>query len=314
VPLLYLLGVLKVPTVVAVAALLGLVSVVGDAGRQSVLPRLVHADLLTVANARMEQAGAVGRTSGPLLAGVLVRVLGAPVSLLVDAVTFVASGVLIGTIRRVESTNAEPAPDRHLRRELAEGLRWVYRHALLAPMAIWVHVWFLFNAMLSTVFVPYALRDLDLGALGLGVAYGISGAGAVLGGAVAGRVARRLGLGWAVIAAHWLTPLAFGLVVVTPPGPVAWVLVGLAQLLFGLFVGLSSPLELSFRQTVTPDRLQGRMNATIRSLNWGMIAIGAPVGGLLADQLGARPALLVGIAGVALASAGLMLSPFRRAR
>ena len=86
----------------------------------------------------------------------------------------------------------------------------------------------------------------------------------------------------------------------------------LGQLLFGLFVGLSSPLELSFRQVVTPDRLQGRMNATIRSWNWGMIAIGAPVGGLLADQLGARVALGIGIAGVALAAAGLTLSPFRR--
>ena len=180
-------------------------------------------------------------------------------------------------------------------------------------MAVWIHVWFLFNAMLTTVFVRYALRDLDLGALGLGVAYGVGGVGAVLGGAAAGRAARRLGLGWAVIAAHWLTPVAFGLVVVAPPGPLAWVLAGLAQLLFGLFVGTSSPLELGFRQAVTPDRLQGRMNATIRSLNWGMIAIGAPVGGLLADQFGARPALVVGIAGVTLASAGLMLSPFRRA-
>ena len=315
VPLLYLLGALNVPAVVAMAALIGLVSVVRDAGHQSVLPRLVPAQLLTVANARLEQAGAVGRTSGPLLAGALVRVLGAPLTLLVAAATFLVSGILVATVRRVEHgrTDRSSAP-RHLGHELAEGLRWVYRHTVLAPMAVWVHIWFLFNAMLTTVFVPYALRDLDLGALGLGVSYAASGVGAVLGGAAAGRAARRLGLGWAVVAAHWLTPLAFGLVLVTPPGPVAWVLVGVAQLLFGLFVGLSSPLELGFRQAVTPDRLQGRMNATIRSLNWGMIAIGAPVGGLLADHFGARVALGIGIAGVALASVGLMLSPFRRAR
>jgi MFS family permease len=85
------------------------------------------------------------------------------------------------------------------------------------------------------------------------------------------------------------------------------------QFLFGLGVSLSSPMTLAYRQAVTPDRLQARMNATIRSLNRGMIAVAAPLGGLLADGAGFRTALWVGIGGVAMTVFGLALSPFRRA-
>jgi predicted MFS family arabinose efflux permease len=288
------------------------VSVLSDAGQQSALPRLVDRRVLTSANARLEQAGAVARTSGPLLGGLLVRVLGAPFALLADALSYLASGLLLASIR-VTEPDPPAREQRHLGRELREGLAWVYRHSMLAPVAVWGHVWFVFNAMLGTIFVPYALRDLGLSALGLGVAYACAGVGAVVGGALARRAAERLGLGPAVILAQWLTPAAFALIALARPGEWPLILVGAGQALFGVGIGLSSPNTLGFRQAITPDALQGRMNATIRSLNWGMIAIGAPLGGMLADQLGFRPALWIGVAGFAVASAGLLLSPFRRA-
>ena len=125
--------------------------------------------------------------------------------------------------------------------------------------------------------------------------------------------AERIGLGPAVILAEWLTPAAFALIALARPGEWTLILVGAGQALFGVGIGISSPNTLGYRQAITPDALQGRMNATIRSLNWGMIAVGAPLGGLLADQLGFRPALWIGVAGFAVASAGLLLSPFRRA-
>jgi MFS family permease len=315
IPVLYLLGRLDLAGVVAVLLVFGLVSVVNDAAAQSFLPRLVDHRLLAAANARLEQSGAVAQSSGPLLGGVLVRLAGAPFALLVDAASFLASAALLRSIRLDEAPPAgTDRPRRHLGREIAEGARWVYRHDLLAPMAVWSHVWFFFNAIATTVFVPYAVRDLGIDAFGIGVAYACAGTGAVLGGALAGWAGRHLSLGRAVIGAQLLLTMAFLPVVLAPTGALGLVLVCGGQLLFGLGIGLSSPFEMAYRQTVTPDRLQGRMNATIRSLNWGMIALGAPLGGLLADAWGYRPALWVAIGGVALTAVGLVASPVRRAR
>ena len=314
IPALHLLGLLSLPAVVAVLFVFGLLSVMNDAAAQSFLPRLVDHRLLAAANARLEQSGAVAQTCGPLLGGLLIRVASAPFALLVDAASFVASSLLLRSIRIEETPRREGVPPRrHLRREIAEGARWVYRHQMLAPMAVWTHVWFFFNAIATTVFVPFAVRDLGIDALGLGIAYACAGIGAVLGGALAGRAGRRLGVGGATIAAQFVLTVAYVPIVAATVGALGLVLVCAGQLLFGVGIGLGSPQDLAYRQTVTPDRLQGRMNATIRSLNWGMIAIGAPLGGLLADQLGYRAALWVAIAGVALSAVGLLLSPFRRA-
>ncbi|MQA28029.1 MAG: MFS transporter, partial [Micromonosporaceae bacterium] len=109
-------------------------------------------------------------------------------------------------------------------------------------------------------------------------------------------------------------PLAWLLLPLAPSGAGAWAVLGAAQFLFGLGIGTDSPNSLGYRQAVTPDRLQGRMNATIRSLNWGMIAIGAPIGGVLADWIGYRHALWIPIAGLAVAAYALTRSRFRQAR
>ena len=151
IPALHLLGLLDLPAVVAVLFVFGLLSVMNDAAAQSFLPRLVDHRLLAAANARLEQSGAVAQTCGPLLGGLLIRVAGAPFALLVDAASFVASGLLLRSIRIEETPRSEGAPPRrHLGREIAEGARWVYRHEMLAPMAVWTHVWFFFNAIATT--------------------------------------------------------------------------------------------------------------------------------------------------------------------
>lgn len=88
----------------------------------------------------------------------------------------------------------------------------------------------------------------------------------------------------------------------------------LAFFLVSLAIGIESPVEMSYRQAVTPDRLRGRMNATIRSMNWGMVAVGAPLGGVLADQVSYRFALWIGLSGAVIQALVLATSPTRRAR
>ncbi|MFC7646850.1 hypothetical protein ACFQX6_44615 [Streptosporangium lutulentum] len=150
---------------------------------------------------------------------------------------------------------------------MREGLSWIYRHRTLAPMAVTSHAWFLFHSMLGTVFVAYALdaRELDLGAFWLGAAYACGGVGAFLGGALAGWAGRRFDAGPTVIAAHALMALAWALMPLAVPGLAVFVMVALSQFLFWVAMGVTGPNELGYRQSVTPDGLQGRMNTTIRS-------------------------------------------------
>ena len=246
VPMLYAAGLLDIVSLVAVLLAFGLLSVVNDAAAQSALPRLVDRPLLAVANARLEQSGAVAQTGGPVLAGALVRLTGAPAAVVVDAVSFVVSAALLRSIPVVE-----PAPEptrRHLLREVAEGARWVYTHKMLAPMAIWSHVWFFANAILSVVFVPYAVRELGLDALAIGIAYAGAGVGAVLGGALSGVASHRLQVGGTDIAAYALMGVAYLPVVLAVPGAAALPLLVVGQLLFGLGAGLSSPITLAYRR------------------------------------------------------------------
>ncbi|MFE2868623.1 MFS transporter [Embleya sp. NPDC059259] len=311
IPLLYLADRLTMTALVVFVFAFGTLSLVFEAANQSYLPRLVPRELLASANARLQQSDSVAQTTGPLLGGILVKAVGAPVAMLVDAASYLASGLLLASI-----TDPEPvrrAERRDLRAELREGLSWVYRHRTLGPMALTSHGRFLFTGMLSTVYVLYVLRELDIGALGLGITYACAGVGAVLGTTFSTWAGRRFDVGPTMVASRALAPLAWMVVPLTTAGPGALWAVSAAQFVLWLGLGTEGPTEMGYRQSVTPDRLQGRMNATIRSLNWGVIAIGAPLGGLLADTAGYRTALWIAIAGLALSVLALAFSRFRDA-
>ncbi|MGI8722463.1 MAG: MFS transporter [Geodermatophilaceae bacterium] len=319
VPLFAVTESLSVEVLVCLMAAFGLLSVCNDAAHQSFLPRLLPRAALPRANARLQQSDTVAQTSGPLLAGGLVAWLGAPVAVLADAVSYLVSGVLIAV-----TAIDDPAPERSTRgitsvlNELREGLRWVYRHPRLRPLALGTHAWFLFNAVLITVYVPFALRELDMGAGGLGVTLALAGLGGFLGTSSWGWLGRRLSPARILAGGRLVEAAGFAVVTVTPGmgslGPAGVVAVaGAGQFLFGLGLGAEGPIELSYRQAVTPDRLLGRMNATMRSLNRAAIVVGAPLGGLLADAVTPRFALWVGVLGVAASAIGLAASGFRHA-
>ncbi len=313
IPLLAALDRLTLPALLALVATLGLLSLANDAAHQSFLPRLVPRTGLSRANARLQQSDAAAQTSGPALGGALVAVLGAPAAVLVDAASYLASGVLTATIRTVE-----PAPERqqrHLRRELGEGVAWVYRHRTLGPLAWSTHVWFLFFSVLGAVYAPFMLTTLHRSPLALGVTLALAGVGGLAGASASERVAARIGLfrtmaGARLLEAGGITVVALAAIA---PGP-ALALLGVGQLLVGLGLGLEGPVDMAYRQGVTPDRLQGRMNTTMRSANRAVIVVGAPLGGLLADRAGSGVALAVSASGVALTAVLLSRTGFRTAR
>lgn len=311
-----ILGWLTIPLLLVLVAAVGLLSLTGDAASQALLPRIVPRPALLPAHARTDQSDAVAQTTGPLAAGALVTLLGAASAVLVDAVSYLASAIAIASIR-VREPVAPRAEGARLGREIAEGLRWVYRHGTLGPMAVGTHLWFLFNAVFGTVFVSLALLGLGLSAFQLGVALAAAGLAGLIGSSLAPRAGRRWGAGRAVIASNLVMTLGWAVVASAPLGLAGWpvvVLLCAGQALYGLGLGLSNANEMAYRQAVTPDHLQARTNTTIRSVNRAMIVVGAPLGGVLATALGYQGAAWIAVAGILLATAVLALSPFRLAR
>ena len=313
IPALALVDRLSLAVLVAFMVLFGAASLANDAASQAFLPRLVPPRLLTRANARLDQSDAVAQTSGPALAGALVSLLTAPWAVLVDAVSYLASGLLL---LRVPVT--EP-PSRRLSLrgvggEAAEGLRWLYRHRTLGPYVLSTHGWFVVNAVGNVTVPLFALRAIDLSPFGYGLALAAAGTGGLLGALSAPALGHRYGAGRVVIASHLGNGLAFATMAASGAGWGGWIVFGAGQFLLGTTMGTSNSNEMGYLQSVTPDHLQGRSNATRRSANRAMIVVGAPLGGVLADAVGYRVMLVAVAAGFAVVSAVLALSPFRHAR
>ena len=324
VAVLALTGHLTVALLAALVFASGSASMFFVAAHQSYLPALVPLRLLPTASARLEQTWTAAQSVGPLVGGALVRLLSAPVAVFVDAASYAVSAVLLATIRTREAPPQRPdgpegdsagaaAAVRGVVEDLREGARWVYRHEMLAPYAVALHLWFFFNAVVTTVFVYFAATELELDALAIGIALAATGLTGVLGAGLAPRLGARFGLGRVVTASEWLSPAAYGLLLLAQPGPTAllWPVVG--NLVLGLGLGLRGPLEGSYRTAVTPERLRGRMNATIRSFNWGSIAVAAPLAGLAAATWGNRLTIGIGVAGLLAAAVLLNVSAYRRA-
>ncbi|ACQ82342.1 major facilitator superfamily MFS_1 [Beutenbergia cavernae DSM 12333] len=318
IPLLWALDRLSIATIAVVVALFGVLSLANDSASQSFLPRLVPRSALLVANARLEQSSAVAQTSGPVVAGGLVSLVGAPLAVLADAVSYLVSAVVVARIRITEPAGSS-GPRPRIGRDMAEGLRWVYRHRTLAPLAYATHGWFLFNSVLGTVFVPFALTQLGFSAFELGLVLACAGVGGLIGSSLSTRLGLRWGAGRAVIGARFVEALGWALIAAVPlltgaDGVATLVYVGLGQLLYGLAMGAEGANEMGYWQAMTPDAMQTRMNATRRSMNRAFIVIGAPLGGLLADRIGFVPVLWIAVVGFVVAALGLALTPFRGAR
>jgi len=312
IPALWLAGVLQVWMLVILLLLFGGFSVFGFAATQSFLPRLVPRSQLVVANARLDQTDAAAQTVGPALGGGLVALLGAPIALLVDAVSYVVDALLNASIR-VDEPRAR-AEERNLGREIRQGLQWAYGHRTLGPLALSTHVWFFANGIAFTVLSLLALRSLGLTAFTFGLLLAVSGSAALLGATFAARFGAWLGIGPTIIAARSAYPIAWLLVVAAAWFSAGPVLLYVALAIHGLAAGIENANEMGLRQTVTPDDLLGRVNANIRSANRTAAALGALVGGAAVGVVGDLWTLVVVMIVFAVAALIAGFSPLRTER
>lgn len=317
IPLLWWFGLLSLPALMAIVAASGTASVVNRAATMSFLPRLVEGRHLQPAHARIDGADAVASSAGPALGGLAVSLVGAPLTVLLDSLTYVYSALTLRKIQLDEPPPRAGVTVRALAREVVDGFRWIYRGSGLTTLALANHAWFIGNAIVGVVLAPYVLRTLDLNAFQFGIVGAAGGVGAVAGATVTTWVGGRLGTGRTLIASHAITTIgvltmALAGQEMTAGAALAFVMTG--QALYGLAMGMSNSHEMSYRQLVTPDELQARTNTTLHSLNRAIAMIAAPVAGMLADTWGIQPMLLVATAVFALVAAGLGATAFREVR
>ena len=311
IPALWLTGVLQIWMLVIALLLFGSCSVFGFAATQSLLPRLVPRAQLVSANARLDQADAAAQTLGPAIGGGLVGLLGAPVVIAVDAISYLVDAALNASIR-VD----EPRPDsrsRNLRLEIRDGLQWTYRHRTLGPLAVSTHVWFFANGAALTVLSLLVLRSLGFSAAAFGILLTVFGITSLVGASIAPRCGVRIGSGRVIILARVAYPIAWLLVAIASPTGIGDALLFVALGLQGLAAGVENSNEMGYWQTLTPDELLGRVNATRRSINRTMAALGALGAGLLVGLIGDRPTLIGVIVVFAAAALIAALSPLREA-
>lgn len=312
VPIAAALGVLSIGQLFAVALLHGIATVFFDIAYQSYLPSLVTRDDLMEGNAKLQASQSVAQVAGPTFGGFLVQLFTAPVAVLADAVSFLLSAICVGAIRTPEPPPERPE-QRHLGKEIGEGLGFVLRHPILRMIAGSTGTGNFFNSVFAAVVVVFLVRTLHLSAGTIGVLMSAGSIGGIIGALTASAVARRIGqarIVWLSLAVT--TPFGLLIPLTQPGGGLAFYVVGYFAFSYGVVV--YNVAQVSFRQALCPARLLGRMNATMRFLVWGTMPLGALLGGALGTWIGLRPTLWVAQVGEFLAIGWLIASPLRGMR
>lgn len=317
VPAAWATGWLNMWLLYAVALGVGSLTVVFEVASLSLLPAMIGRDRLVEGNGRLEASRSLAQIGGPGLAGGLVGLLGAPLAVLLDAASYLVSAVFLLRLAAPEKPPKEPgiASPRHVLREAGEGLQTVFAHPLLRPLVLCSATNNFSGLVFFSVYVLYMTEDLGLGPTAVGLVFSLGGLGALMGSLVAGRASLRFGAGPTMVGAMLLCGLsgmAIPLAVAVPA--VALPMVLAAEFGQWFFLVVYRVVEVSVRQTVTSDHLQGRVNATERFVVYGVIPLGALLGGALGEVAGVRVALVAGMLGMLAASLWLLFSPVRSMR
>ena len=291
-----LLGALQFPVLLVAAILLGTLTVVYEVGYQSAMPALVPRSHLGLANSRIQATAAAGEIGGPGLGGVLIHLLGIAATLWANAAAHVLSAVALMAIRAPEPHPVRDG-DRNFILELRDGARHVLRDRYLLANVGFSALYNPFAQWVTILLTLYAVRELGLDAAQVGIIFSAGAAGALIGAAAGARVSTGSRVGAALLACAVVECAALlAIPVVDPAWPHAAAIGTLAGLMAvnGAGTALSSVLLITVRHLRTPDAMLGRVNATMRTVTYGTIPLGALAGGLVGDWVGARTGLLIG--------------------
>jgi predicted MFS family arabinose efflux permease len=294
IPLAFFLSTLTLYQLYAVAAINGIFTVFFEISYQSYLPVLLDREDLVEGNSKLQTSASGAQVVGPAVAGFVYQLVGGATTIAVDAIGYLISALSLISIRkreaRPESNSPTGRPDFFA--EMKEGIQIVFRNPILWRITACTATANFGSAISGAVFVIFLLNILSFSPVLIGLLGTVGAVGFLLGTVITPVVTKRLGLGWAIVisagimAINIATPLAiFGH---------AFLIVGAIGLAAGITLPIYNINQVSLRQTIVPDRVQGRMNATVRTMNWGTVPVGAIIGGLLGPTVGIIGTILIG--------------------
>jgi len=314
IPVAYWLDVLTIWQLYVVGFFVGILTVFFDVAYQSYLPSLVARDQLVEGNSKLEISRSAAQLAAPGLSGVLVEAIRAPGTVLLDAISFFLSAVFLFRIRTEERapTRTEREAGPGMKEEVKEGLRWVFGNPYLRWIAASTATFNFFGNIIFAVYLVFAVRTLDLRPGVIGLIFTVSSIGYLAGALLANRLSRRFGVGPTIIIGAAGSVSLLLLAIAPESNPIPFLIA--AQAISGMGVPIYNITQLSFRQAITPERLQGRMNSVMRFIVWGVMPLGSLIGGALASWVSLRFAIWVGAIGMSLAVLPVLLSPVRTLR
>jgi MFS family permease len=319
IPIAFALDALTIWQLYAVGFIVGSLTVFFDVAYQSYLPSLVKRDEILDGNSKLEMSRSAAQIAGPGMAGVIIGALTAPVAIVVTTVGYIVSGGFVWRIRK-----REPEPEYHAQRtrgergpgmlsEIREGLGYVLRHRFLRAIAATTALSNFFSNIAFAILLLYVVRAFELGAEQIGLAFSLGSVGFLLGAELANRIGRRLGVGPTII----LSAITFGpaaLPIALATRDIAVPMLALTGFIGGFGGAIYNINQVSLRQAITPGRLQGRMNASMRFVVWGTIPLGATLGGALGGIVGLHETIWIGTIGGMFAFLPVLFSPVRRVK
>ena len=307
IPVAWCLDILTWPVMYGVAFSAGIFTAFFDIAYQAYLPILVKRSQLIDANSKLETSRAASQVAGPSIAGVVVDALGAPLAIAANSLSFIGSALFLLRVKKRELME-KARVNGSVMSEIKEGLDVVFSNKMLRSIAGCTATSNLFGSMTYALLMLFMEDSLQMSPTLIGLVFAVGAAGAVVGAITSHRIVSAIGLGRAVVISAYLSGLLFMFMVLAYPSNAVFVLMPI-QFVNGYLMIVYNVNQVSLRQSITPDHLQGKMNATMRFLVWGVFPVGGILGGILGETLGIRTTILISGVGVALSYLWVHLSP-----
>jgi len=311
-PVAYWIGMVTLGHLFVVAVLAGAGQVLFSSAYAQFFVGLLDRSQYVDANSKLSTSRSASFVAGPAIGGVLIQALTAPVAVLVDAVSFVCSAVLLSRIKTAPVPVSEGS---HLWADAREGLGYVLRHPYLRAGLGCVTTLNFFGFVAQALIVLFASRTLGLAVGWIGLALGLGAVGGLAGAVLAPRLSRRFGVGRMLVLGAVLFPAPTAVIALAGGSPaLAATVLAAAEAVAGVGVMLMDINLNSVMFAVTQDRVRSRVTGVFGMINYGVRPLGAVAGGLLASGIGLRPTFLIAAVGGLLGCLWLLPSPIPRIR